>query len=593
MGRPARAVPANFDEVFVREGWEAKEALGVETSTFKRWLGERRPVLAFDTETGGLEAWAQPLRLIQFGDAMKGWVIPWHMWGGVALEAFASYDGELTAHNLKFDAGFIERHCNIKFPWHRSHCTYIQAHLIDSAGVHGLKPLAQRLVDPRATTGQEILGQAMKAQGWTWATVPVEFPGYWCYAAVDTVLTARIHEQQHPQVASSYADVYELELAVARIVNGMEMRGARIDLDYCERKLQDLELAYDAIQKWCLEHFGVRNIGSNAQVADALVAHGVELTEKTATGKWKLDEEVIESLHHPLADAVRNAKKAKKIASTYFTNFLQYHDDGRIHPNIKFLEARTGRMSITKPALQTLPRGRIVRDAFIPSENNVLLSADYDQIEMRLLAHYCRDPGLIDAINSGDLHTETARRVYGDPTLQKKDPRRQTAKNAGFAKIYGAGVEKFAKTAGIPIEEASAFLRGYDAMFPGVRSFQQQVELVARQRSAAEGVAYIKTWPLGRRLPADPGKEYTLVNYLIQGTADDVLKRALVDLDLVGLGDMLVVPVHDEVILDVPASEVAEVTALVRETMTQSDWVVPLTAGVEGPFERWGEKYEA
>ena len=563
-----------------------------EAFEFKRWLGERRPVLAFDTETGGLEAWAQPLRLVQFGDAMRGWTIPWHMWGGVALEAFATYEGDLTAHNLKFDAGFIERHCQIKFPWHRSHCTMIQSHLIEANGVHALKPLAQRLVHPKAATGQEILAQAMKAQGWTWATVPVEFPGYWAYAAVDTVLTARVHEAQISEVDACYRDVYELELAVARIVNDMEQRGMRIDIGYCQWKLQELENFHAAMMDYCEQAYGVRDIGSNAKVAARLVELGEQLTEKTPTGKWKMDEEVIESLQSPLGIHVRDARRAKKIASTYFSNFLKLADGDRLHPNIKFLEARTGRMSITQPAMQTLPRGSIVRDAFIPSDDHVLLSADYDQVEMRLLAHFCRDPGLIDAINSGDLHTETARRVYGDPELKKKDPRRQTAKNAGFAKIYGAGVEKFAKTAGIPVEEAAAFLRGYDAMFPGVRTFQQQVEMVARQRAAAEGVAYIKT-PLGRRLPADPGKEYTLVNYLIQGTADDVLKRALVDLDLVGLGDMLVVPVHDEVILDVPADDAADVAELVRTTMTQHDWIVPLTAGVEGPFERWGQKYAA
>lgn len=559
---------------------------------FKRWLGERRPVLAFDTETGGFEAWAQPLRLVQFGDAMKGWAIPWHMWGGVALEVFKNYDGDLTAHNMKFDAGFCERHMQIPFPWHRAHCTMIQAHLIDPTQSVALKPLSQRLVHPKAAAGQEILEQAKAAQKWTWATVPVDFPGYWAYAALDTVLCARVHEQQYPQVVATYRDVYELELAVCRVVNNMEQRGARIDVQYCEDKLVELDLFYAGTQKWCLENYGVENIGSNDQVTAKLVELGVELTERTPTGKWKLDEAVIEFLQHPLATAVRDARKAKKIRSTYFQNFLDYRDGDILHPNIKFLEARTGRMSITKPALQTLPRGRIVRDAFIPSEGSKLLSADYDQVEMRLLAHFCREPALIEAILSGDLHTETARRVYSDPSIGKKDPRRQTAKNAGFAKIYGAGTEKFALTAGISITEAGAFLTAYDQMFPGVRAFQRQVEVVAMQRRAADGVGWIKT-PVGRRLPADPGKEYTLVNYLIQGTADDVIKRALVDLDLVGLGDYLVVPVHDEVILDVPEELAVEAMETVQETMTQTSWVVPLTAGVEGPFDRWGEKYAA
>jgi DNA polymerase-1 len=559
---------------------------------FKRWLGQSRYVLGFDTETGGLEAWSQPLRTVQFGDAMQGWVMPWNTWGGVALEVFKTYEGEMVGHNLKFDAGFAERHMKVKFPWHRAHDSMIECHIVDPTLPIGLKPAAQRMVHPRATSGQEMLEAAKKAQGWTWATIPVEFPGYWAYGALDAVLAARVHEVQHPIIQSRYQDVYDLELAVLRVVMGMEQRGARIDVEYCGTKMQELLDWVEEIQKWCMKEYGVKNIGSNPQVTSRLIADGVELTETTPTGKWKLDEEVIEYIQHPLANAVRDARKATKIANTYFLNFINMRDGDRLHPNIKTVGARTGRMSIERPALQTLPRGRIVRDAFIPSEGHVLLSADYDQVEMRLLAHFAQDQAMIDAINSGDLHTETARRVYGDPSIGKKDPRRQTAKNAGFAKIYGAGAEKFAKTAGISVQEAYTFLGNYDMMFPGVRAFQKQVELVARQRVASDGVAWIRT-PLGRVLPADQGKEYTLVNYLIQGTADDVLKRALVDLDLVGLGDMLVVPVHDEVIIDAPLEDAAEVAELVRTTMTQTNWTVPLTAGVEGPFTQWGEKYAA
>lgn len=558
---------------------------------FKRWLGERRPVLAFDTETGGLEAWAQPLRLVQFGDAQHGWTIPWFKWGGVALEALKEYDGPLVAHNAKFDVGFIERHSQFRFPWHLVHDTMIQAHLLDPVNSVALKHLATLKVHPKAAAGQELLGQAMKQQGWNWGSVPVEFPAYWAYAGLDCVLTARLHELQFPEVASSYKEVYELEMASTRVCMGMEQRGARIDVDYCQRALQELLDFCEQVQVYCGAMYGVQNIGSNAQVTEKLIELGVELTEKTPTGKWKLDEDVIESIHHDLADQVRNHHKAKKIANTYFKNFIDKHDHGRLHPNIRVLGARTGRMSITDPALQTLPRGRVVRDAFIPDEECLLLSADMDQIEMRLLAHFSQDPGLIDAINSGDLHTETARRVYGDASIAKKDPRRQTAKNAGFAKIYGAGVEKFAKTAGIPLAEATAFLSAYDTMFPGVRTFQTYVEQIAAQRQREDGVAWVKS-PIGRRHVADEWKNYTLVNYLIQGTAGDVLKQMLVDLDLVGLGEMLVVPVHDEVILNVPKPDVPEVAELVRRTMTRTEWAVPLTAGVEGPFERWGVKYD-
>jgi len=570
-----------------------------------RWLGQSRSVLAFDTETGGLDPEKEPLRLVQFGDSQKGWAIPWEQWGGVALEVFDKYEGWFVGHNAKFDVRFIEHHAQRKLPRDRIHDTRLMCHLLDPSASTALKQNAARFIDPKAAYASKVLDNAMSEQKWTWRTVPIEFEAYWAYGALDTVLTSRLFDILHPKIQNEYQDVYELERNVSWILADMEARGALVDMEYARSKSQELRDFSNNVQSWCQNVHAVHP-GSNAVVNSRLLELGIELTKKTAGGNFALDEEVLQEIiggtledvdqsklndGQNLAYQVYARRKAEKILGTYLTGFEDFIDSNNfVHARINQLGARTGRMSMERPALQTLPRGRVVRDCFIPRPGNVLYSADFDGIEMRLLAHFAQDPALIEAINTGDIHTNTAQRVYGDTTITKKDPRRQIAKNVGFAKIYGAGPEKIAWTAGVSVEEAKKFLDQYDASFPGVKRFQSQVAHVAEQRKRDEGVAYVKT-PIGRIEISRENRDYALVNALIQGTAADVFKEALVRLDEAGCGNYMLLPIHDEVIFDIPENEVEEATDLIRRAMADNRWSVPITVGVDGPMRRWGEKY--
>lgn len=554
------------------------------------WLGERRPVLGVDTETGGLDFWRFDLRLVQVGDANAGWAIPWDRWSGLALEALTRYEGRTVYHNAKFDVHFLEYHGDIELPWQNIDDTRLMAHLVDPVSQTGLKSLAARFIDPKAVTGQLLLSDAMAKQGWNWGNVPVKFMPYWTYAALDTVLTARIWEHFEPQITARYRSVYELELAVEEACMGMERRGIRIDVPTTEQQFDNAQSWIANAKDWVDCTYGVKAT-SNPQVADALIANGVQLTQRTDTGRWKLDADVLESIDHPLASTVLTIRKTEKIANTYFKNFLEIHEHGYLHPSINTLGARTGRMSVDRPALQTLPRGPVVRDCFIPRAGRAFVLADFDQIELRLLAHFARETTMIEAIRSGqDLHTYTAQLAYADPTIDRKDPRRQLAKNAGFAKIYGAGTAKFAQTAGVDFDVAQEFLDRYDYTYPRVRAFQREVEAVAIQRQATEGDAYVLS-PIGRRHPAESDSYYKLVNYLIQGTAADVLKMKIVEIGLKGLGDYMLLPVHDEMVFDVPLADVDEVAVTVKEVMEEHQlFEVPLTVGVD-IVTRWGDKY--
>ena len=552
----------------------------------RRWAGERRPVLAIDTETGGLDFWSEPLRLVVLGDTRDGWAIPWHPWAGAALEVLDAYDGPTVFHNAKFDVHFLETN-GVRVRRDRLNDTGIAAHLLDPTSRHGLKFLAAQHVDSRSAVGQERLKDGMREHGWTWRTVPVEFPPYWTYAALDGVLTAALWEKFEPEIDAHYRDLYDMEVAVAMLLADMERRGARIDRIYCHTKATELIHFVAETREWVVENYAV-NPTSNRQVVERLQADGVTLTKRTDSGAFSVDEEVLAGLDHPLAASVLRIREAQKFEKTYFSKFLELADGDRLHCSINPLGARTGRMSISRPSLQNVPRTAHVRDAFIPSEGGRLVSCDFDQIELRLLAHFAQETSMIEAIRDGvDLHGHTARLVFGDGFTKAH---RQIAKGGNFAKVYGAGAAKFGQTVGISEPEAQAFMTRYEAAFPGVATFMRTVEAVAQQRAADEGAAYVKS-PAGRRHPLDVRSLYKGVNYLIQGTAADVLKKAILDLDAAGLGEFLVLPVHDEVIADVPEADAAAVAAEIGRVMTdEATYAVPLTASAD-VVERWGEKY--
>ena len=562
------------------------------------WLQQNRDWLAVDTETSGLDWWRGELRLVQFGDADKAWVFPWKWWAGPIRQMLDGYkDRPIVCHNLKFDAHWLEHRGGWTPNWGMCHDTQVMVSLIDGGRPSGLKLAAGRHVDLRAQRGETKLKEGMAKAGWTWATVPLDYEPYWGYAGLYTILTARLAAALWPSIQTDYRALYEIERGSGAVLYKMETKGALLDREYITVRKAELEQETEAINAWGHDTHAM-SIGSPQQLAARLTVLGADLPTlpsgqlSTAGATLKLlSLDPCADLALLAAKAFRS-RKARKTISAYFSNFLELADtDGRLHPSIRQLGAKTGRMSVAQPSLQNLTRGPEVRDAFIPSPGNRLVLADYDQIEMRLLYFFSKDPSLYAAIMSDDLHTATARLVYQDPSLTKNDPRRQPAKSAAFAKVYGAGLEQFAATAGIPLEEARHFLALYDATFTGVDPFIGRVIATGRQRLQDTGAAWVKTWG-GRRQVASSDKVYTLVNYLIQGTAADVLKERMIYLDNAGLGEYMILPVHDEIVFDVPAEDVEEVTHLVQKVMPVGAEVfgVPLTVGID-VVNRWGDKY--
>ena len=585
---------------------------------FLSWLGERRPhnAIAIDTETGelpggarehALSPWHGQLRLVQVGDGKQGWAIPWKEWSGVFYEAMNKFDGPIVCHNIAFEARWFDIQSNWKLPWHRAHDTMIMAHIIDPLGSGALKRLAALHVDGRAVALQESLDIELIKNGWTWGTVPTNFQPYWAYGALDTVLTMRIWEMFYEKCGPGgpYNKAYELEMATRRIVTRMEINGARIDLDYSRRKYDELTAYSESVKTWAKQTYNGASISSNMQLVRLFEGLGAEITEFTPTGNKAVTKDQLKLLTITGNDEVRNLaevtlkqRKADKLANTYFLNFINDNVNGFVHPSVKTLGARTSRMSIQNPALQTLPKGDdTVRTAFIPKdEDHVIITSDLDQVEFRMFASLSNDPNLISLFNRADAtgsdpFTEIGREVYNDPSMQRSDKRRNLIKGTVYGRLYGAGVAKQALTAGVAEGQMRTVSDSLDTRFPGMALFQKQIEDAGMRRLRAEGQGYVYTWT-GRRLPCDEDRVYSLLNYLIQGGAAEVFKSNLVKLDQADLTEYLIVPVHDEIVLNAPRKDAQEIMKVVQECMTTREgWAVPLTAGIDGPLENWGVKY--
>jgi DNA polymerase I len=561
---------------------------------FRRWLGERRPILGVDIETGGL-SFKDRIRTVQFGDAGRGgFCLPYADWRGAIKETLEQYYGPIVGHNWKFDAGRLAYN-GISVPWSKAHDTMFMLSLVDSLGPKALKPAAAMHIGPLARSGQKSLSTAMMKNKWTWDTVPIDFPAYWQYGVMDTCITAMLAEELWPQV-QPYREAYDLEMAVSRVLSEMELRGARIDLDYIHQTRAELVEELEQI----VAQLGGVNQNASGQIIAALVNQGATFTKRTEKGQLSTDDEVMEELENEgfeMAGMIRTARADYKVIHSYFDNWVREEIGGFLHPSINQLAARTSRMSVTNPALQTLHKTKRVRRAFIPREGNKMVLVDYSNQEVRIAGHFSGDEAILRAFAEGrDLHSETAKRIYGEDggcthESHLKCKHRVVGKTGFLGKLYGSGVDTFAATVGLSNSEAANIHRALDEIYPGLARTMAQVTRAVQQRGRelGGGNGYV-TLIDGRRIMVPANQGYKGLNALIQGSAATVLKRAIVDLDLAGLGETMVLPIHDELMFDVPIGELDEVVPLIAKTMTRNDFRVPLTVDPT-IVDNWGVPY--
>jgi DNA polymerase-1 len=434
---------------------------------------------------------------------------------------------------------------------------------------------------------------------------------FWLYGALDPVLTVRLWEHHAPNVLPTASKAYDLEVATGNITDRMEKKGVACDREYTQDRRDDLTQLHDDLTKRGHDEFGV-SLGSSQQVIDRLVADKAPLWKRTGQGAWSLDKFALEGIDHPLVKLLQYRSKAEKINSVYLKRFLQYSEyDGRIHPSINPLGfneqkagafgVKTSRMSMSEPNLQQLtrvnaddPLSMIARNCIVASPGHTLLLFDFDQIEMRIMTHLSKDPGLFEAFEADeDFFVTLTRKVYQDETITKKDPRRNVTKSYGYATIYGSGNDTLATTTKRPLAEIEQLSRDFASSYPGVPAFQNAIQQVARQRYRDEGMGYVISPLTGRRsLCHNPNLMYQLVNHQIQKMAAEIMKMKLLELDAAGLGDYLALVVHDEAIADVPDDQVPDAIATMQDVMNDNTLLsIPLTAG-GATAKRWAEKIE-
>ena len=576
----------------------------------KTWLGERRDIMGLDIETSGLDAFKPGARIrsIQVGDQRHGWFVPYELWGGAALEILKSWEGNIALHNSAFDLKFLQLHAGWEVPWNRIHDTMIMAQIMYPGKPAGLKELSAKYVDPRANIGEKYLKQAFKDNDWTWDTVPIYEPAFCNYSAIDPIITTYLWD--HLRADLVYPKVFSIEMAARALHTQMEIRGMRLDVDYTVRMEKELSEEVEQKKKWAQDNWGI-NIMSNAQLAkflaDDLGAEFTHFSDKTgapSVNKAQLakfsatGDETIRAV----VGFVEDAKSKQKIANTYFKNYREMAVEGIIHPSINTLGASTtGRSSSSNPNAQNLPsKDYLVRDAFIAdNEDHEIWSIDYSSAELRMLAHFSEDPGMIDAFRrvdnlDEDFFTTLGKDIYHDKNFDRSDPRRKLVKSFLYGTVYGSGVPKMAETTGESVETMQKVSDSFFKTYPKVRQFMDDVIALGEHRASVEKIPYIQFPTTGRRLVTEPGTEYRLVNYLLQGQCAEWTKRALIDLDQADLSQYVKLVVHDEYIFSFPKSDAEELAGLAAEAMSFGEddgLIVPQVAEPERSGPRWGSKY--
>lgn len=565
-----------------------------EAERFFRWLGERRPLLACDTETRGLDA-STPnfVRLVQFGDGETGWTISAHRWLGVIEEAFRRIREPLVFHNQPFDVRALHT-LDISLT-QETHDTYIMSHLLENDGRHGLKPLSEAEWGWEATIGQRLLDLGMKKGKWDWSTVPESFMPYTAYAAMDCILTARLAEKMLPLVPK---EIYERERAVQDIYTRVGMRGMAVDQEFAAN-LREEWIVEAAILLDDLKSIGIKNPKSSKQISEAFGEEfGWEPEDFTGSGKPKMDAEVLNTLvaecGYP-ADAAQKIIKYKRLEKWVTTYLDKFVAAPILYPTINTLRARTGRMSITNPPIQTIPKEAIMRNCILPRRNEALWAMDYTAQELCMLVHFSRDTKLAGALSRKDMHSYVASLTYGMSEDEVSKEQRGIAKNVQYARLYGAGPAKMALMSGASEADILQFLKRYDAEFPEVAKTIRKVEETGRKRLLDSGRATIRTWG-GRTLSAGKDKNgnekiYALLNYLIQGSCADLLKVKTLALAAEGLDEFIIAPIHDEIVFSFPKGEEgAELAKTAKEILDERDaFFIPIIVTSKGPAKNLGE----
>jgi DNA polymerase I len=576
-------------------------------------------VISFDTETTSTEE--MKAEIVGISLAIKegeGYYIPTGHRAGTNLpleQVLAALQAPMTdpkigkiAHNAKYDYIVLARHGLRVAPL--TFDTMLAEFIVDpSSRSMGLKNLAFVKLGEEMTHIEELIGKGKKQI--TMADVAIESAAP--YAVADAEVTLRLLpiQQQGLRRVNGEKLLEEIDLPLTPVLADMEMAGISLDLPFFQETGARLEKRMAEIEKQVYESVGKPfNINSTQQLSDVLFTQlGLEPPDrgnKTASGHFSTAAGVLDLLRgkHSVVDLILEHRELSKLKSTY-VDALQAainSETGCVHTNYSQIGAVTGRLSSSNPNLQNIPirteEGRRLRHGFVAGKGNVLLSVDYSQIELRIVAHMAQDEGMLAAFRAGeDIHATTAAAIYNVNRDAITKNMRRHAKAINFGLIYGMSVFGLTRTTDLTLAEAESFVKAYFQKFPGVKKYLDGI----RKQAAQQG--YVETL-LGRRryFPALQGKanvqvknreEREAINAPVQGTAADIMKLAMLKippaLQAAGLKARMLLQVHDELVFEVSKDELKETARVVQEVMANA-FPLDIPLSTEARYgANWGE----
>ena len=615
---------ASPEATFVAEAAQGREVVYETILTwddFDRWLAKLQAadLAALDTETTSLDELRAEIVGLSFSvEPGAAAYLPLRHTGPDAPEQLPIDEVLARLRPWLEDASRPKLGQHIKYDRHvfanhgidvrgYAHDTMLQSYVLEVHKPHGLASLAERHTGRTGISYEDLCGKG--AHQIPFAQVAVDKAA--AYSCEDSDQTLDVHRVLWPllQADDKLRGIYDLELASSETLFRIERNGVLIDAATLAQQSHELGQRILKLEQDAYEIAGQPfNLGSPKQLGEIFFDKlGMPVVKKTATGARSTDEEVLEKLaeDYPLPAKLLEHRSLSKLKGTYTDKLSQLADPrtGRVHTHYAQAVAVTGRLSSNEPNLQNIPirtaEGRRVREAFVAPPGRVIASADYSQIELRIMAHLSGDASLLHAFTEGlDVHRATAAEVFGVDVSQVSSEQRRYAKVINFGLIYGMSSFGLAKNLGIDTKVAAAYIDSYFQQYPGVKRYMEET------KAAAKANGYVET-VFGRRLylpeinspngPRRSGAERAAINAPMQGTAADLIKKAMVKvqqvLDAEKPGILMIMQVHDELVFELPASDEAWVRAEVPRIMAEvAELKVPLLAEV-GVGPNWDKAH--
>jgi DNA polymerase I len=475
-----------------------------------------------------------------------------------------------VGQNIKYDVQVFANH-GITARGFR-HDTMLQSYVLEAHKPHSLESLASRHLGRAGLSYEDVCGKGAKQIPFS----QVALEKATLYSGEDSEMTLQVHQALWPKLEAEpgLRHVYEaIEMPVSAVLQRIEREGVLIDPAVLAAQSHELGERMMALEREAHELAGQPfNMGSPKQIGEILFGKlGLPIVKKTMSGQPSTDEEVLEKLaeDYPLPARLLEHRSLAKLKGTYTDKLplMVNPDTGRVHTNYAQAVAVTGRLSSNDPNLQNIPirtaEGRRVREAFIAPPGHAILSADYSQIELRIMAHISDDANLLRAFAEGmDVHRATAAEIFGVSPAEVTSEQRRYAKVINFGLIYGMSAFGLASNLGIERAAATAYIDRYFTRYPGVKRYMDETRAAAKERGYVETVFGRRLWLPEINSPNGPrrsGAERAAINAPMQGTAADLIKLAMIAvqgaLDRQGLRTRMVMQVHDELVLVVPDDE--------------------------------------